>query len=213
MDSTWHPGARAPRSGVCGARRAAYTVRLLRRLITTIGLAVAGRRLYRLLASGAITVDVGVGRRVRSLGPVSWQIAAQREVVFDVIAGPYLGPTPRALDRKLQVWERGSDMALAAHVTQVKCGATTTVETVRLERPDRIHFRVVRGPVPHLQESFVLEPTEAGTSLTWQGELGTDFWTLGAWWGDRVAKAWEKAVRASLEGIVAESVRRAGRGG
>jgi hypothetical protein len=57
------------------------------------------------------------------------------------------------------------------------CG---TVETVRFERPDRIHFRLVRGLVPHVRESFILEPTRSGSTLTWEGELGTDFGPLGA---------------------------------
>lgn len=195
----------------CRARdgSALHSKRTSRHLFLTLGSVFAGRRAYRLLATGALTIDVGVGRRIRSLGPVSWQIAASPELVFDVIAAPYLGPTPRALRDKLQVWERGSDMVLAAHFTQVKCGVTTTVETVRFTRPERIDFRVVRGPVPHLVEAFVLEEDEGVTKLTWQGELGTDLWSLGAWWGDRVARAWERAVRASLEPVVAEAERRA----
>jgi hypothetical protein len=180
-------------------------------LLLALAIAVGGRRAYRLLASGAVTIDVGVGRRVRSLGPLSWRIAAGRETVFDVIAGPYLGRTPRALEDKLQVWERGSDMVLAAHFTPVKCGVTGTLETVRFERPERIDFRVVRGPVPHVVESFVLDDGDRGTTLTWEGELGTDFWFVGSWWGNLVARSWEKAVRASLEAIVTESERRARR--
>jgi Polyketide cyclase / dehydrase and lipid transport len=178
------------------------------RWILALVIALGGLRAYRLLASGAATIDTGVGRRVRALGPLSWDISADREIVFDVIAGPYLGRTPRALEDKLQVWERGSDMVLAAHFTPVKCGVATTLETVRFERPQRIDFRVVRGPVPHVVESFVLDATQGGTRLTWQGELGTDFWAPGAWWGNRVARAWEKAVRSSLDGIVAEAERR-----
>src|ERR687888_1472192 len=81
----------------------------------------AVRGLYRLLARGALTIDVGVGRRVRPLGPRSWSIRAPREVVFDVIAAPYLGRTPRALEDELRVWVRGSDMVLAEHRTPVKC--------------------------------------------------------------------------------------------
>jgi hypothetical protein len=165
-------------------------------------------RAYRLLASGALTLDVGVGRRVRPLGPVSWAIAAPREVVCEVVMAPYLGRTPRALADKLEVWERGTDMALAAHFTEVRGRTTTTVETVRCERPARIDFRLVRGPVPHLRESFVLEETESGTRLTWEGELGTDLWAVGAWWGDRVARAWERAVRTSLRSVSAEAERR-----
>jgi hypothetical protein len=173
-------------------------------------MAFAGRRAYRLLTSGAVTIDVGVGRRLRSLGPLSWHIAAPRDLVFEVIAGPYLGRTPRALEDKLQVWERGSDMVLAAHFTPVKCGVTTTVETVRFQRPERIDFRVVRGPVPHVVESFVLDVAGNGTRLTWKGELGTDFWALGTWWGNLVARSWETAVRASLEAVITEAERRAG---
>lgn len=178
-------------------------------MLGLIGAAIGAWRAYRLLAGGAVTIDVGVGRRVRGLGPVSWEIEAPREVVFDVIATPYLGRTPRALEAKLRVWERTPDMVLAAHFTEVKGRTTTTVETVRFDRPARIDFRLVRGPVPHVKESFVLDVTEAGTSLTWEGELGTDFWAVGAWWGDRVATAWERAVRTSLQAVREESERRA----
>lgn len=178
----------------------------MRRLL----LAAAGiGSLWRLVASGAVTVDLGIGRSVRPLGPVSWTIAAPREVVFDVVADPYLRRTPRALGEKLDVWERGSDMALAAHFTPTRIGKATTVETVRFERPGRIDFRLVRGPVPHVAESFVLRPIESGTELTWSGELGTDFWAAGRWWGKRVAAVWESAVGASLESVTAEAERRA----
>ena len=167
------------------------------------------RRVYRLLARGALTVDLGVGRRSQPLGPLLQHIAAPPDVVFDVIAEPYLGRTPRALADKLQVWERGTDMVLAAHFTQVKCGTTTTLETVRFERPDRIDFRLVRGPVPHLIESFVLSPTARGTEFRWHGELGTDGWRLGELWGRIVARAWTRAVEESVRKITTEAERRA----
>jgi hypothetical protein len=165
--------------------------------------------LYRLVTSGALTLDLGVGRRLQPLGPLVRRIAAPQEVVFDIIAAPYLERTPRALEAKLQVWERGSDMVLAAHFTPVKCGVTTTVETVRFERPGRVDFRLVRGPVPHVVESFLLTPSDEGTELRWQGELGTDLWALGQWWGTRVALAWQRAVYESFESIASEAERRA----
>jgi hypothetical protein len=180
-----------------------------RLLAGSIGL-VGARWVYRLFARGSLTVDTGIGRKLRPLGPARFAIAAAPEVVFDVIATPYLGRTPHALQSELDVWEQGSDMVLAAHFTHVKCGTTTTVETVRFQRPDRIHFRLVRGPVPHVSESFLLAPVDAGTELTWEGELGTDFWALGSWWGDRVARQWERAVRTSVAAITAEAERRAG---
>ncbi len=149
-----------------------------------------------------------MGRSLQPLGPLSWQIAASPETVFDLIAAPYLGRTPRALRHKLHVWERGTDMVLAAHFTPVRKAIATTVETVRFNRPERVDFRLVRGPVPHVAESFSLEPAEAGTRLTWQGELGTDFWAVGRWWGKRVAHTWEAAVRQSLATVTAEAERR-----
>ena len=178
-------------------------------LVAGAAFAFAAQKTYRLLASGPLTLDLDIGRRRRPLGPLLQTIRAPREVVFDVIARPYLGKTPRAFADKLQVWERGSDMVLAAHFTQVKCGITTTLETVRFERPDRVDFRLVRGPVPHLVESFLLVASDDGTELRWQGELGTDLWAIGEWWGGRVAGAWTRAVRTSLQSIAAEAERRA----
>ncbi len=151
----------------------------MRRAATVLTVMLASRQVYRLFAQGALTIDTGLGRRLQPLGPVDFTIAAPRELVFDLIASPYLGRTPRALADELSVWERGTDMVLAAHFTRVKCGVTTTLETVRFDRPNRVDFRVVRGPVPHVAEKFLLEATEDGTRLRWQGELGTDFWALG----------------------------------
>jgi hypothetical protein len=168
----------------------------------------AARRAYRLLTSGALTLDLDVGRRLQSLGPLAQTIRAPREVVFDVIAGPYLGKTPRALADKLEVWERGSDMVLAAHFTQVKRGITTTLETVRFQRPDPVDFRLVRGPVPHLVESFLLTANDQSTELRWQGELGTDLWAIGQWWGGRVARCGHTPSGRSLHELAAEAERR-----
>jgi len=144
---------------------------------------------YVLVGRGVATLDLGIGRTFRALGPRSWQIRAEPDVVFDVISSPYLHRTPRALEEKLHVWERGEDMVLAAHFTHTRIGVATTVETVRFDRPSRVEFRVVRGPVPHLRESFVLEPAGEGTRLTWSGELGADLWFVGRAWGAVVAGA------------------------
>lgn len=173
-----------------------------------VAASVAG--IYALTARGSLTLDLGIGRRLRSLGPMMWGIEASREVVFDVIAAPYLGRTPRALERKLRVLERGEDMVLAEHFTHASRFVTTTVETVRFEQPAAVHFRLVRGPVPHVVESFQLRETESGTELEYTGELGTDLWALGRWWGEVVARRWESTVRESLDAVKVEAERRAG---
>ena len=181
----------------------------MRRVAVLLLAAVGLRRLYRLVAHGALTLDTGIGRTIMPLGPVHFTIAAPREVVFDVIASPYLGRTPRSLQSSLEVWEHGQDMVLAAHSTPVRCGVTTTVETVRFTSPERIDFHVVRGPVPHVIEAFELEEHDSGTMLTWHGELGTDIWALGNAWGGFVARHWERAVRRSVAHVAAEAERRA----
>ena len=164
---------------------------------------------YELVVRGALTLDLGIGRRTRPLGPIAVAIAAPPDTVFDVVAAPYLGRTPRAMQTKLRVLERGSDMVLAAHYTTVGRRTTTTVETVRFERPDRVAFRLVRGPVPHVLETFALRTSPEGTRLEYTGEIGADLWRLGRWWADQVAGPWERTVEASLERIKAEAERRA----
>jgi len=61
-----------------------------------------------------------------------------------------------------------------------------------------------------VRESFVLESTAGGATLTWEGELGTDFGAPGALWGNIVARSWENAVRSSMKEVVAEAERRSG---
>jgi len=164
-----------------------------------------------LMGRGALHLDTGIGRRLRPLGPLRLDIAASPETVFDVVAEPYLHRTPRAMADKLEVFERGTDMVLAAHHTRTRRFTTTTLETVRFERPTLVSFRLVRGPVPHVIETFRLEPTPEGTHFEYRGELGTDFWTLGRAWGNLVADKWEATVRESLESIRSESERRSRR--
>ena len=171
-----------------------------------VGLAIG---LWALVVRGALTIDLGVGRRYRPLGPIRLRIAAPREVVFDVVSSPYLGKTPRALRSKLEVLERGDGLVLAAHYTQAYGLTATTLETVRFEPPDRVHFRLVRGPVPHVVEQFVLHETPDGTELEYVGELGTDLWLLGRAWGAAVARTWEATVETSLAAVRTEAERRA----
>jgi hypothetical protein len=176
-----------------------------------VAAAVAGLAgVYVQIVRGALALDLGIGRRVRTLGPLQVRMAAPREVVFDVISEPYLGKTPRALGDKLEVLERGSDLVLAAHFTDVGWGLTaTTVETVRFERPERIAFRLVRGPVPHVLETFELRGRDGATDFEYRGELGTDLWAIGQWWGARVARKWEDTVADSVQAVRVEAERRA----
>ena len=176
-----------------------------------MGLGVAGTWVG--LVTGAFSVDLGVGRRVRPLGPLAVEISAPREIVFDVVAQPYLGRATRAQREKVRVLEQDGDLVLAAHTTAVVGGRlhAVTVETVRFTRPERVDFRLVRGPVPHVVESFVLTERDGATRLAYEGELGTDLWRPGRRWGDAVAARWEATVAESLASVKVEAERRTGK--
>jgi Polyketide cyclase / dehydrase and lipid transport len=169
---------------------------------------------YYLVVTGKLTLDTGWGRRMRPLGPFGVDIAAPAETVFDVIAAPYVGKTPRAMAGKLKVLERGTDLVLAEHYTPVHGGrlTATTLETVSFDRPRRVSFRLVRGPVPEITEEFTLTEDNGMTRLDYSGELGTDFGAVGQLWADQVAAAWQSAVRSSFKSIQGEAERRAGDG-
>ena len=155
--------------------------------------------------------DLGIGRRVRPLGPFGIDIRASREAVFSVLAAPYLGRQSRAMAEKIQVLDRGSDMVLTAHRTPIRGPlVAVTVETVRFTPPERVDFRLVRGPVPQVTEAFVLTGQGRHTRVDYHGELGTDLWALGQAWAAVVAARWEHAVCASLDAARAEAERRAG---
>ena len=42
--------------------------------------------LARMIIRGTLTIDLGVGRNLRALGPITVHIDAPREVVYEVIA-------------------------------------------------------------------------------------------------------------------------------
>ena len=153
-----------------------------------------------LIASGSLTLDTGCGRRTRALGPQLVRIAAPRQLVFEMVAAPYGIDPPRAFREKIEVLDRGRDMVLAAHRTKVGRLTTATVETITFAPPERIGFRLVRGPVPFVVEPFVLRDLAGGTltELEYTGKLGTDGWAVGAAWGARVAHRWEDVVARSL---------------
>jgi hypothetical protein len=167
---------------------------------------------YLGLVTAAVPIDLGVGRRLRPLGPVGVDIDAPRDVVFDVVSEPYLGRQTHAMAEKIRILDRGSDMVLAAHHTPVRGRlVATTVETVRFTRPDRVDFRLTRGPVPHVIEQFRLTGDASHTRLDYTGELGTDLWALGARWGVIVARTWQHAVETTFAAVKIEAERRTGK--
>ncbi len=65
----------------------------------------------------------------------------------------------------------------------------------------------MRGPVPHVVETFWLYEHGDATLLTYDGELGTDLWRLGQRWRDLVATKWQAVVAESFQAVKAEAER------
>jgi hypothetical protein len=162
------------------------------------------------MTRGWLTLDLGWGRRLRSVGPIVSRIEAARELVFEQISAPYLGRTPSAVREKIEVLDRSDRLVVAAHRTKLRWFESITVESVAFEPPIRIGFRHLRGPLPHAVEEFLLYEEGVGTRLEYRGELGIDFWVLGRLAGRLwVVPTWEKAVRASMEHITVQAEQRA----
>lgn len=180
-------------------------------LAGAVGAAASAGGLLLGLVTGAVALDLGVGRRTRPLGPMTVTISAPRTRVFAAAAAPYAERQSRAMREKVQILERSGDVIVAAHRTALGAGLTAvTVESVVLAPPEQIRFRLLRGPVPYVEETFTLTEADGITTLTYAGTLGTDLWAVGQWWGDLVAGAWDSAVQTSLDQIKAECERSAG---
>jgi len=170
---------------------------------------VAG--MFLLLAMGRLHLDLGWGRSLHELGPITVRIAAPRELVFEIIAAPYLGRTPGTSG--IEVVARNDALVVAAHHTRVHFYTARTVEVIDFESPTRVGFRHLTGPVPHAVEEFTLEEIGEGTELRYAGELGIDFFVLGRiagrYW---VRPQWERVVREHLEDLRQRAEQRATRG-
>jgi hypothetical protein len=181
------------------------TVGVLCALLVTV---IAG--MFLLLAMGRLHLDLGWGRSLHELGPITARIAAPRDLVFEIISAPYLGRTPSGSG--IEVITRGDALVVAAHQTRVHFYTARTLEVVEFEPPAKVGFRHLTGPVPHAVERFVLDELNGGTELRYGGEFGIDFFVLGRIAGRHwVRPQWERAVREHLEDLRERAEQRATR--
>jgi hypothetical protein len=161
------------------------------------------------LATGRMHLDLGLGRSFHELGPITATIRAPRELVFEMIAAPYLG---RASVEGIEVLAHSEHLAVARHHTRVHFYTAQTTEVVDLTPPTRVGFRQLCGPVAHALEEFVLEESDGATELRYSGELGIDFYILGRIAGRHwVRPQWERVVAAHLEDLKERAEARAAR--
>ncbi|MEX2586697.1 MAG: SRPBCC family protein [Actinomycetota bacterium] len=155
-----------------------------------------------LVSRGRVHLDLGWGRSMHCLGPMDIAIDAPRDLVFQQVSGPYLGQTPASMKAKLKVLEQGENLVVAEHRTKLPLMDAVTVEAVRFERPGRITFRLLQGPVAHVWEEFLLEELGSQTKLSYRGEMEVDFWAVGSFYGASIVRpVWEATVAKSFEQI------------
>ena len=163
------------------------------------------------LAMGRLHLDLGLGRSFHQLGPITVTIRAPRELVFEIIAAPYLGRSSAAA-AGIEVLARSEELVVARHHTRVHFYTAQTTEAIDFAPPTRVGFRHLCGPVPHALEEFVLEEIDGRTQLRYSGELGIDFFVLGRvagrYW---VRPQWERVVAAHIEDVKERAEARAAR--
>jgi hypothetical protein len=165
--------------------------------------------LFLALAMGRLHLDLDLGRSFHQLGPITATIRAPRELVFEIIAAPYLG---RVSAPGIEVLARSDHLVIARHHTRVHFYTAQTTEAIEFAAPARVGFRHLSGPVPHALEEFALEETDAGTELRYSGEIGIDFFILGRIAGRHwVRPQWERVVAPHIEDLKERAEARAGR--
>jgi hypothetical protein len=164
--------------------------------------------MFLLLAMGRLWLDLGWGRSVHALGPITIRIKAPRDLVFEMIKAPYMGRTPGGSG--IEVIARRDALVVAAHDTKVHFYTARTVEVIEFEPPSRVGFRHLTGPVPYAVEQFALEASDGGTEIHYGGEVGIDFFVLGKLAGRYwVRPQWERIVREHLEDLKDRAEQRA----
>jgi hypothetical protein len=173
-------------------------------------IATSSAALFLALAMGRLHADLGFGRSLHQLGPITATIRAPRELVFEIIAAPYLGRNSAVSE--IEVLARSENLVVARHHTRVHFYTAQTTEAVDFTPPTRVGFRHLTGPVPLALEEFILEKTELGTKLRYSGEIGIDFFALGRLAGRFwVRPQWERVVSAHIEDVKERAEARATR--
>ncbi len=104
------------------------------------------------------------------LPSLSIEIAAHPELVYQLIAAAGRGSLPGGASHGARLLEQPApDRAVVEFTTPVFGRRVVTVEEVRFEPPHRIHYRLLSGPLPAVEEEFWLQPAAIGTVMRYSG--------------------------------------------
>lgn len=117
-------------------------------------------------------------------------VEALRELCFEVVAA-----TGEIVEK------RTDDERVVEFVSEHRGKTIRTIELVKLEPPERIHYRWLEGPLPGVEEEIAFEVAEDGcTEMTYRGRFrpgrGPFRWLLGRLYVKRV---FDRLVREHLD--------------
>ncbi len=134
-----------------------------------------------------------------ALPALDLDIDARPDLVYQLVAAVGQGPDAA----HARVIERPSpDCAIVEFRTKIMGREVRTLEEVRFIPPDRITYRLLRGPLPAVNEEFMIKPSDAGTRLQYSGSyVAHSPWPRTLFDRLVVPRLYRKAVWASMLGI------------
>lgn len=107
-----------------------------------------------------------------TVGPVSIDIAAPPALVFQMLAA--IGQGAQTGGERAEILEQDGDEYVCDFWTRISIPVgrdrlVRTRERVTVQRPDRIHYEHLDGPVRGLQESIRVEDAPGGSRITYRG--------------------------------------------
>lgn len=116
---------------------------------------------------------------VIKLSPQSLYIAAHRELVYQMVTAIGKGKLPGS-SMSSKLISKNEDTIVAEFYTKVGLVTVTTREEMKLEKPERIRYRWLKGPVKHVREEIVFNETDnGGCELAHSGEFDLKIPLLG----------------------------------
>ena len=84
------------------------------------------------------------------------------------------GTLPDAPPHTAEVLDRHGDVMLVRYRTPAMGLTLEHLEEVRLEAPDAVAYRLIRGPLKHVRERLTFTTNGDATIVTYSGEFGHD---------------------------------------
>ena len=115
------------------------------------------------------------------LKPIDVEVAAPREMVFQILSAIGNGQIPGSQGDSARVLSRDGNTIIAEFHTRAGRRTFVTEEEVTLYPPERITFRHLKGPLSYVWEEITLEARGAATVLRHRGEFSVNNWPVLGW--------------------------------